>query len=636
MKSALLFWQSSFTTSRSILMATTNTIDMTNQPKESFPRPLKKVEVILIKPSSYHSDGAVLRGIRLGIPCNSLSVLERLTQVALKKILPQDVAVKLHVFDDGVYSHSKKLEALCRKFPEKGTKLIVGLVGVQTMQFPRACDMASQWQKRGATVVIGGFHVSGVISTMLDGVDDNKRKLPCPGIMPPEIQAILDKGVVVFHGEAEEKWEEALLDILQGQQKQIYRGGQPDFWEAPLPLYHLMDGNRGYIGSLDTFDTSRGCPFTCTFCSIINVSGREMRQRNPQKIIEEVELVCKQKGHDAFFITDDNFGRNPCWEQILDGFIALRLKGYNISFMIEADLACGAIPNFLSKLAAAGCYQIFMGVESMNPENLREAHKYQNQVSKYESLWGKCHELGICVHAGYIIGFNHDTPESVRQDIAKLKELGADIVSFFILSPVPGSEDHIRHITNATPMDPDFNNYDSFQPVMDHPVMTRQEWQQTYDNAWREFYTVAHMQERLQGCRHKTQREALQRVYMLYCWAVFAENIHPMNTPLIRVRTYGDMRPGFPKVPYWKFIMQESWRYLKYAGSLVREFYRFQQVNLPVRNRLNEFWKKYAGKKWKLLWPWHWNWHVYAIPRLAAEVICCISSLGRLVRIIKA
>ena len=606
-----------------------------NRTQEKFPASLKKVVVVLIKPSSYHGDGAVLRGIRLGIPCASLNVMERLTQIALEDILPKQVAFELHVFDDGIHSHARQLLRLAGKFPEKGTKLIVGLVGVQTMQFPRATDLAERWQRRGATVVIGGFHVSGSVATTYDGVDDDKRKLPCPGIMPPGIQAILDKGVVVFCGEAEKDWQKAIADILYDQQQPIYRGGKPDFWEAPLPQYHLMKGSRGYLGDMRTFDTSRGCPFACTFCAIINVSGRDMRSRSPEKIVKEVELMCKRHGHASFFITDDNFGRNRHWEKILDGFIALRAKGRRISFMIEADLACGAIPGFLPKLAAAGCFQIFMGVESMNQKNLREAHKYQNQVSKYQELWSMCHRYGISVHAGYIIGFNHDTPDSVREDITKLKRLGADIVSFFILSPVPGSEDHIRALVNGVPMDADFNNYDSFQPVMDHPLMDRKVWQATYDNAWREFYTVSHMRECLQGCNNATQRRALLRVYMLYCWAVFAEKVHPMNTPLIRVRNYEDMRPGFLKPSYGRFIIQESWRYIKYFGSLLREFYRFQQINSPIRDRLDQFWKKYAGNKWKLLHPRHWNWHLQAIPRLVGEAICWTAALWTAAKTIK-
>jgi hypothetical protein len=100
------------------------------------------------------------------------------------------------------------------------------------------------------------------------------------------------------------------------------------------------------------------------------------------------------------------------------------------------------------------------------------------------------HEYGIACHAGYILGFPSDTPQTIAEDVDVLKELGFDQVSFFMLTPLPGSEDHIRQYVAGTPMDEDLNNYDSFQPVIDHPLMSRNEWQEAYNRAWRQFYTA--------------------------------------------------------------------------------------------------------------------------------------------------
>src|SRR4030095_9285982 len=207
----------------------------------------------------------------------------------------------------------------------------------------------------------------------------------------------------------------------------------------------------------------------------------------------KVRETCQRRGGARVFFTDDNFARNPLWEELLDGLIELRRAGLTISFMVEADLACYKIPRFLEKLAAAGCTQIFMGVESMNPENLADARKNQNKVSQYRLLWDRCHELGILVHAGYIVGFPHDTPESVKTDVEHLFQEGADQASFFILSPCPGSEDHVRAVVAGVPMDADLSRYDTFHPVVDHPRMTRQEWLDTYLRAWRQFYRVPNM-----------------------------------------------------------------------------------------------------------------------------------------------
>jgi len=584
------------------------------------------VEVILIKPSCFDEDGYMLSGVKQGIASNSNNVMHKLTEVALNNILPEHIPFRLHVFDEGVAGHFRELKKLMGRFPRKGTKLIVGLVGVQSMQFERARQIAFRWQRRGATVVIGGFHVTTTISTMFDGIED-KRHMPCPHVMPPEVQDLLDRGIIVFHGAAEETWQEALSDILRGRPKRLYRGKIPDLWQAPLP--HISDAlrQRDYLGSTITINTSDGCVFLCSFCSIINQpGGRTMRSRDPKKVAEFVEQACALNSKVNVFFTDDNFARNPHWEELLNGLIALRTRGLKISIMVEADLACGTIPNFLEKLAAAGCYQIFMGVESMNPKNLKEAHKWQNNVQGYSTLWERCHKLGMSVHAGYIIGFKFDTPESVKADIQALKGFGVDIVSLFILSPVPGSEDHVRAVVEGVRMDKKLSRFSSFVPVTDHPnpLVTQEVWQKMYDDSWRQFYTADHMRSCLQHCKNKSQHRALQRVYLWYCWALFAENVHPMNSPFLKVRFYSEHDPDLPQAPYWKFCLEETWRYSKYFVSLLREFYRFQQVNLPIRERLNGFWSKYASEKWKLLWKW--NWHISAIPRVFGEAACWLYS----------
>jgi radical SAM superfamily enzyme YgiQ (UPF0313 family) len=287
--------------------------------------------------------------------------------------------------------------------------------------------------------------------------------------MPEELQALMDRGTVIFHGEAEALWGQALADMVAGAPQPIYRGGRPAFRHAPLPQYPpgYFEGN--FVTPIRTFDTSRGCPFACSFCTIINVQGRDPRERDPMAIVAEVKRLCDEEkrgnpslrndpeyhGSASFFFTDDNFARSHCWKPLLIGLAELRQSGYNLSFMIEADLACGKDKSFIPLLAQAGCSQIFQGVESLNQDNLMEARKHQNKIEQFARLWEECHAHGIAIHAGYIIGFPHDTPESVPRDVRKLLELGVDQVSFFIMMPLPGSEDWIRAVVAGTPMEPD-------------------------------------------------------------------------------------------------------------------------------------------------------------------------------------
>jgi radical SAM superfamily enzyme YgiQ (UPF0313 family) len=617
--------------------------------------PYERVVVVLIKPTHYDDDGFPYRFWRGVLPSNSLAAMHTLTMRALDELLPSGMEREVHLLEDGIGRHARRLERLLARFPEPGTKLVVGLVAVQTAQFPRACDLIERWQRAGATCLIGGFHVSGSVTTLLDGIRDATRKdVPHLGIMPPEVQALLDRGVVVFVGEAEESWPRVLDDVLRDRATAMYRGGRPDLGGAPLPRYPEGYFDGSFVTEMGTFDTGRGCIFACSFCSIINVQGRTMRHRDPAAIVAMVRETCERRGRAQFFFTDDNFARNPRYEELLDGLIELRRNGHPISFMIEADLASYKIPRFLEKLAEAGCTQIFMGVESMNPANLHDARKNQNKVDQYRQLWQKCHDLGILVHAGYIVGFPHDTPESVRRDVEDLFEHGADQASFFILSPCPGSEDHVRAVAAGIPMDADLSRYDTFHPVVDHPRMSRDEWLETYLHAWRQFYRVSNMVAAMRRCRDREARFNLLRNYIWYRWSFATERTHPMIAGFYRFRPWRERRPGAAPMSRPRFLAQEGVRHLRYGLRLMAEFYRFQQVVFEAefapllaekrdeigvhlqslrgwlrltfgraasREWLNTFWTEYGRRHWhRLLHPRAYRWHarvpLYALTEL--------------------
>ena len=647
----------------------------------AIPPGIRRVVVVLIKPTSYDDEGFPYTFARGVVPSNSLAALYSLTRDELARRLPPEIETEIHVFDEYVAHNMSGHEQFLRRFPEAGTRLIVGLVAVQTSQFPRACDLIADWQAHGATCVIGGFHVSGKITMMHDGVNDpNRKDIPCPGRMPDELQELMDRGVVIFHGEAEEVWGRTLADIIAGAPQPLYRGGRPDFRDAPLPEYPpgYFEGN--FFLPIRTFDTSRGCPFACSFCTIINIQGRDPRERNPATIITEVRRLCEEekrinparrddpdyKGAADFFFTDDNFARSHCWRPLLEGLAALRREGYRITFMIEADLACGKDKSFIPLLAAAGGDAIFQGVESMNPDNLAEANKRQNKIEQFAQLWTTCHEHGILVHAGYIIGFTHDTPDSVPRDVQQLFDLGVDEVSFFMLTPLPGSEDWIRAVVAETPIDEDCNRYDSCHAVCDHPRMTRQEWLQTFQAAWRSFYTTANMITAVKRCLSAESRADLIKNFIWNRWSFATERTHPMIAGVYKVRRYRRRRPEAPALSYPAFLMQEVWRHVRYAGRFLVEFYIFQHVvyeteyapalaecgeelsgrlrgvrdwarrtfgRVMTRQWLNCFWKDYGRQRWQLLLnPLKYVWHVKMIPYAVTEVVYSVRFAWRMVQ----
>jgi radical SAM superfamily enzyme YgiQ (UPF0313 family) len=177
------------------------------------------------------------------------------------------------------------------------------------------------------------------------------RKSPVPMSCPSNAPSSWNKELFLFHGEAEGIWHEVLGDIVRDEAKPLYRSARPALVTAPLPEYP-PDYFKGFFGRMHTLDSGRGCPFACSFCTIINVQGHDPRYRSVEAIVNRVRRACGEEKNPFFFFTDDNFARNPHWKNILDGLVRLRAEGLEFRFMVEADLVAqygGAGPTSASE-----------------------------------------------------------------------------------------------------------------------------------------------------------------------------------------------------------------------------------------------------------------------------------------------
>ena len=293
----------------------------------------RRFKVVLIKPSHYDDDGYVIQWWRSFIPSNSLaSVYSLVAQCAADQVLDADIAIDVEAYDEGNTVIDANRTIRCIRQAGAG---FVGLVGVQSNQFPRALDLARQFRAADIPVVIGGFHISGCLA-MLDD-------------MQPDVQAALDMGCILFAGEAEGRMASVIRDIAAGTPRPIYNylDDLPDLANATQPLLPREVITRVF-GHYTSFDAGRGCPFQCSFCTIINVQGRKSRRRTADDIEQIVRANAKQ-GITRFFVTDDNFARNKDWEPILDRLIALRQEGMKIKLILQVDTLCHKIPGFVEK-----------------------------------------------------------------------------------------------------------------------------------------------------------------------------------------------------------------------------------------------------------------------------------------------
>ena len=160
-----------------------------------------------------------------------------------------------------------------------------------------------------------------------------------------------------------------LSDIDAGTPKPVYNylHDMPGMEAATLPILPREVVTR-IAGHYTSFDAGRGCPFQCSFCTIINVQGRKSRYRTPDDV-EAIVRANAAQGITRFFVTDDNFARNKNWEPILDRLIELREEdGFKIRLLLQVDTLCHRIPGFIEKAARAGCNMVFIGLENINPE----------------------------------------------------------------------------------------------------------------------------------------------------------------------------------------------------------------------------------------------------------------------------
>jgi hypothetical protein len=539
----------------------------------------RRLVVILIRTSKYDDDGYVVRHWRGTLPSNTLSCLHSLTEDAVRSGTFDGVDVRVEAIDEIVSRVDPA--ALARRFRRNGTTVVVGLVGVQTNQIARAQDLARQFRTEGVEVIVGGFHVSGAMAMS--------------ATTPPECQALLDAGVTLVLGEVEGRWAQILLDALAGRLQPIYDflRAPPDLADAPLPHPSRRTQRRFVMARNGTIDAGRGCPFSCSFCTIINVQGRTMRSRRAAHIVAQVRRNYWLKGRQGvrhYFFTDDNFARNPEWERIFDGLVGLREdEGLDIDFMMQVDTQATKIARFAEKAARAGCVQVFIGVESVRDDNLAAGGKRQNRAADYREMIARWHEVGVVCHAGVIIGFPNDTYERVMEDVRTLAEtMLVDQASFFMLTPLPGSRDHQVAVQTGAPLDGDYNNYDSFHAVLPHPRMSATEWTRAFRDAWQEFYSFEHMRRVLLAQNPHTYWAVLKT--LLWYRAGMIEGAHPMVTGFFRLKHRTSRRATFPVERRWPFARRRAAEIAHLLREYLKLYFEMQELWVCTRIRRDDYW----------------------------------------------
>lgn len=291
------------------------------------------------------------------------------------------------------------------------------LVGITTYSSiaPRAFEISREFRKRKIPVVIGGIHVS---------------------LAPDEAMEHCDSVVI---GEAESVWETVLEDRLHGRLKRSYTGERVSMEKLPYPRRDLYADNC----IMDVIQTSRGCPFNCSFCSARKFSGAKLRQRPVEEILDELQTIDKK----IVYVLDDNFcgssrESRERVKQICNGIIARKIRKH---LLIQTSLNIHDDGEILGLLSKSGVRMAYFGLESVEEENLKEMNKKANLKigpARIKDAVRSFHEHGIALCGSLIFGNDHDTVQTFDKTLRFVKEANIDTFDVNVLTPFPQTEVH--------------------------------------------------------------------------------------------------------------------------------------------------------------------------------------------------
>lgn len=334
-----------------------------------------------------------------------------------------------------------------------------------------------------------------------------------------------------------------------------------------------------------TADLGRGCPFECSFCTIINVQGRKSRFRTA----DDLEAIVRRNvtaGITGFFLSDDNFARNRAWESFLDRLIVLRAEGIKLRLIIQVDTLAHKIPNFIEKCVAAGADQIFIGLENINADSLEASKKRQNRVEDYRDMFLAWKKHPVIITCGYIVGFPNDTKESILRDIEVIKEqLPVDCLYLNYLTPLPGCEDHKKLVQAGAWMDPDMAKYDLNHRVTHHPRMSDSEWEEAFIQAHKSFYSFDHLQrvmKRMVALRIHRPNMLVHRL-LGYRESVLSEGVAMLESGIIRIRRRRQRRHGLPLESRFVFYPRNLWLSLRGTARMWTAYARLRWMMRKAR-----------------------------------------------------
>lgn len=397
---------------------------------------LKKHKILIIQPTPYDQYGNLVKKSRLYFVGLALPLLAALT--------PEDVDVELcyETIEDVPFDTD------------------ADLIGISSMGHAvmRTIDIAKKFRELGKTVVLGGYMVS---------------------LMPDEA---LKYGDSVMIGDSEETWGEMIEDFKNGNLKKIYKKKLTEL-KTPLPRYEMLLDKK--IGNFLPVQAGRGCPKTCSFCSIYCLYQGQYLQREISDVIRDIKKI-KELGFRQFLLLDDNI--------FSDRDYAIRLcaeiKKLKMKWMTQCSIDIAGDEELLDIIASSGCYVLSFGLESISRESLLGMSKAWADPAKYPEQIKIIRKHGIDISTEMVIGAEGDTLESIRETARFIEENHIAVPRFYILTPIPGTKywDEMKQQNRI--YNTDMYSYNSCEAVHIPKNMTPEELTKAYWDLYNDVYSI--------------------------------------------------------------------------------------------------------------------------------------------------
>lgn len=331
------------------------------------------------------------------------------------------------------------------------------IIQVYITNAKRAYSIAKHYRERGAFVALGGLHVTSV---------------------PEEAEKFAD---AIFLGPAEQTFPQFLIDFKLRNPKKRYVSTLGRTIQNQPPIRRDLIKREKYLVP-NSLVMSRGCPHHCDFCykDAFFKGGKSFYTQRVDEILSEISQL---KGKHLYFLDDHLLGSPKIAGELFEG-----MRGMNRVFQGAATVRSIIEGDLIEKAAKAGLRSLFVGFETLSPENLKQSNKYQNLKLDYERATKRLHDLGIMINGSFVFGLDSDDKDVFKRTVDWGVENAITTATYHILTPYPGTrlfnsmQNEDRIITK------DWDLYDTRHVVYKTKGLEKEELENGYWWAYKEFY----------------------------------------------------------------------------------------------------------------------------------------------------